>query len=145
MRLPRDEYEQILERVPILCVDGVILNHDGRYLLVKRNNAPLQHEWWVPGGRVLKGESLEQAFHRKMREELGIDVKILMPIGFFEERHVDDPRGGPEGVHAVSIVFCAVPLSLDVKLDDQSAEWGLFDELPAGLPRVQSFGSWSAR
>lgn len=144
MIVPAEEYQRILETVPILCVDGVIVNHEGKYLLVKRANAPLQDQWWVPGGRVLKGETLEEAFHRKMREELGIEVRILMPIGYTEERHADDPRGGPDGVHAVSVVFCAAPLSLDVRLDDQSTAWGFFDHLPEGIPPVQSFNAWLA-
>ena len=43
---------------------------------------------------------------------------------------------------SVSVVFCAVPLSLEVTLDDQSSEWGFFDELPAGLGGLRRFGLW---
>lgn len=145
MRLPDAEYRRFLETMPIVCVDGVLVNEEGRYLLVKRRNAPLEGTWWVPGGRVHKGETFEQAFHRKMREELGIEVKILMPLGVTQELHADDPRGGGEGVHAVSVVFLALPLSQDVRLDDQSSEWGFFDELPEGLPRPQSLDTWIQR
>ena len=145
MRLSAEQYQQVLERVPVLCVDGVIINGQGRFLLVKRRNAPRQDQWWVPGGRVLKGETLEEAFKRKMREELGIDVNVLMPIGYFEIRHDDDPRGGPDGVHQVSIVFAAVAASGEVTLDDQSAEWGFFDRLPEPFSRFQSFNAWLAR
>lgn len=142
--LPADEYQQILRRVPVLCVDGILVNQRGQFLLVKRKNAPMQGEWWVPGGRVLKGETLEAAFTRKMREELGIDVRILMPAGYFEVQHDDDPRG-PAGVHQVSIVFAAVPLSDEVILDEQSAAWGYFDRLPARFAQFESFNKWWAR
>lgn len=144
MILPAEEYRRVLETVPILCVDGVIVNPEGQVLLVKRRNAPLRDRWWVPGGRVLKGETLVEAFHRKMRQELGIEVRILEPIGYYEERHADDPRGGPDGVHAVSVVFRAEPLSLDVRLDEQSADWGFFDRLPDELPALQPFGAGAA-
>jgi len=143
--LPADEYAQMLERMPILCVDGLIVNEHGQFLLVKRRNAPRQGEWWVPGGRVLKGETLEAAFGRKMREELGIDVRVLMPVGYFEIQHTDDPRGGPDGVHQVSVVFAAVTTSPSVTLDAQSAEWGFFERLPEPFARFQSFNAWMPR
>ena len=145
MTLSAAEYQQVLERVPVLCVDGIILNDRGQFLLVKRKNAPMLGEWWVPGGRVLKGETLETAFRRKMREELGVDVKILMSLGYFEVQHDDDPRGGPDGVHQVSIVFAAAPLGLDVTLDAQSSEWGFFDHLPERFAQFESFNRWMAR
>jgi colanic acid biosynthesis protein WcaH len=145
VKLSAEQYHEILERVPVLCVDGIIVNEQGRFLLVKRRNAPRQGEWWVPGGRVLKGETLEAAFRRKMREELGIDVKILLPVGYFEIRHDDDPRGGPDGVHQVSVVFAGVATSPDITLDDQSSEWGFFDHLPEPFSRFQSFNAWLPR
>lgn len=145
MTLPADEYQQMLRRMPILCVDGVILNPQGQYLLVKRTNAPMQGDWWVPGGRVLKGETLEAAFRRKMREELGIEVTILATLGYFEVQHDDDPRGGSDGVHQVSVVFAAVPLNLEVALDAQSADWGFFDRLPERFAAFQAFNSWLVR
>lgn len=143
-QLPAEEYQQMLRRMPILCVDGVVTNERGQYLLVRRANAPMKGLWWVPGGRVLKGESLEAAFSRKMREELGIDVKILGPIGYFEVQHDDDPRW-PDGVHQVSVVFAAEPLSLDITLDAQSAEWGFFDALPDRFAQFVPFVPVAAR
>ena len=142
MRLSPEAYRQVLERVPILCVDGFIINQKGQFLLVRRRHEPYRGEWWIPGGRVLKGERLEEAFKRKMREELSIEVKILAPIGYYEERHESEEWGVPEGVHAVSVVFCALPLSLDVRLDDQSSEWGFFGDLPAGLKGLSRFHAW---
>jgi len=44
--------------------------------------------------------------------------------------------------NAVSVVFCALPLSLDVRLDDQSSEWGFFGDLPAGLKGLGRFHAW---
>lgn len=142
MKLPPEQYRTVLEQVPILCVDGIIVNQQGQVLLVKRKNEPFRDEWWVPGGRVLKGETLEQAFRRKMKEELGIEVKILMPVGYYEEQHADGAWNVPGGVHAVSVVFCALPLGLDITLDDQSSTWGFFDELPAAFRAMKRFTLW---
>lgn len=142
MRLSPGDYRQVLERVPILCVDGIIVNQQGQFLLVRRRHEPYRGEWWIPGGRVLKGERLEAAFKRKMREELGVEVRILAAVGYYEEQHKSDEWDVQNAVHAVSVVFCAVPLSLDVRLDDQSSEWGFFDELPARLRELGRFNAW---
>lgn len=64
-------YNKILENVPIACVDIAIIV-DGSVLLVKRKDAPAKGEWWVPGGRILKGETMKDAAKRKAQEEVGI-------------------------------------------------------------------------
>ena len=52
-----DKYTKIIEDLPIYCVDIIIKNDQEEYLLIKRNNEPKKGEWWVIGGRVLKGET----------------------------------------------------------------------------------------
>ena len=59
--IPAEQYKEIIKVLPILCVDIVIKNNRGEYLLVKRAHEPLKGRWWVVGGRVHKGESIEQA------------------------------------------------------------------------------------
>lgn len=141
MKLPATEYDHIREKIPILCVDGIIMGPSAQILLVQRRNPPMRGEWWVPGGRVFKGETLEAAFHRKMREELGIGVKILAPVGYYEVQHPETSGGIPGGTHAVSVVFCALPLSLEIVLDEQSVAWRFADQLPLTF-RVVHFGGW---
>ena len=46
---------------PIVGVGAVVLNGDGRVLLVKRAHEPLKGEWSLPGGGVEVGETLEAA------------------------------------------------------------------------------------
>jgi len=61
-------YKKINETMPITAVD-IILVKDGKFLLGKRNNKPVQNKWWLPGGRILKGELLKNAVKRKVKEE----------------------------------------------------------------------------
>ncbi|MGP0089943.1 MAG: NUDIX domain-containing protein [Xanthobacteraceae bacterium] len=130
MKLPVDEYRKILSSVPIVCVDCVVVNERRQILLVKRANEPLKGEFWVPGGRVHKGERLVAAVHRKMREELGVDVEIIENIGFFEEFFDKTAESAIGGVHTISIVYLVRPKNYDFKLDDQSAEWAWFKDFP---------------
>lgn len=129
--IPPDTYKTIIESLPILCVDVMITNENGEYLLVRRANEPLKGEWWVPGGRVLKSEPLENAVKRKIKEELGIDVKVVGPVGYYEDQYDKNPHETISPLHTVGIVFHARLLTTNVTLDGQSSEWRFFNQLPA--------------
>ena len=143
--IPAEQYKQILEVMPLLCVDVVIKNTGGEYLLVKRANEPLKGQWWVVGGRVHKNETLEQAVLRKVKQEIGLTVHELDPLGYYEDRFEKNSIRLDSPLHAVSVVFSTVIDDQQVlKLDSQSLEWKFFKELPQGL-RVKSFHGGSAR
>jgi 8-oxo-dGTP diphosphatase len=60
----------------IPVVTGLI-KKDGRILLGKRPKGnSLAGQWEFPGGKIELGESPEQALHRELREEIGIDAEI---------------------------------------------------------------------
>lgn len=140
MRIPDEIYKTILENVPIICVDGLVLNDKGQFLLLKRKNPPLKGEWFVPGGRLLRGESLKVGFIRKMREELGISVVPIVLLGFYEEHYEDGPLGCD--THSVSAVFLATyRLYQKIKLDHQSSEWKFSFELPPRLKHIKLFNA----
>ncbi|MCG2776728.1 MAG: NUDIX domain-containing protein [Desulfobacterales bacterium] len=137
--IPADEYARIIEALPILCVDVVVRNSMDEYLLVKRANEPLKDQWWVVGGRVLKGESLDQAAIRKVREEAGLEVKFVQPIGYYEDSFETNPFGGAIKLHSVSVVFSTIVDNRQkIRIDYQSSEWKYSKELPENF-RIKSF------
>ncbi len=132
--IPEEEYARIMEVLPVLCVDVVVQNSRNEYLLIRRANEPLKDQWWVIGGRVLKGETLEQAAIRKVREEVGLKVDFVEPIGYYEDTFETNPFGLPTPLHSVSAVFSASGDDhQQVRLDDQSTDWKYSDELPANF------------
>ncbi len=52
-----------------------VLIEDGRILLV-RQKLQCGRQWSLPGGKLIRGESLEAGLIREMKEETGLDVEI---------------------------------------------------------------------
>lgn len=71
MLLPVHEFAQVIDRTPLVSLDLLVENGQGEFLLGLRTNRPAQGFWFVPGGRVRKGETLAQAFERLTLAELG--------------------------------------------------------------------------
>lgn len=57
--------------VPIAAVD-ILAVHNGRLLLLLKNNEPEKNVWFTPGGRIRYDETLEKAAKRKLLEETGL-------------------------------------------------------------------------
>ena len=128
-QLSKKTFKTILDNAPLLCVD-IVAEHKGKYLLVKRKNRPFKGTFWLPGGRVIKNETIVEAVKRKMKEETGLNVKILQPLGYFEYFFKDHELNLKNGYHPVSIVYLVELPSLRVNLDSQSSNWKLVKNLP---------------
>jgi len=138
--IPAQQYKQIIEVLPILCVDVIIKNTRGEYLLIRRANEPRKGEWWVIGGRLLKGETLEEAVVRKVWEETSLNVESVHPIGYYEAVSQENPFGLGPRLHAVSVVFSTiVDDGQQIRLDGQSSDWKYAKELPPDF-HIKSFG-----
>jgi 8-oxo-dGTP diphosphatase len=67
----------------VVGVGGVVIEND-RALLIRRGTEPLRGEWSIPGGTLELGESLTQGVARELREETGLEVRVLGLIELFE-------------------------------------------------------------
>lgn len=79
-------------KTPLLTVDCVVFDADGRVLLIKRRNPPFKGMLALPGGFVDLGESVEDACRRELLEETGLRAGRLTLIGVFSKPG-RDPRG----------------------------------------------------
>ncbi len=70
-------------------VDAVIQDESGNIILIKRAFPPFKNYYALPGGFVKKGESKKQALIREVKEETGLNVKIVKKIGTFKEKGRD--------------------------------------------------------
>jgi colanic acid biosynthesis protein WcaH len=132
--IPEDLYHQILRCLPIACVDVAVVANGG-VLLVRRKDFPARGSWWVPGGRVHKGEKMRDTARRKALEEVGLACHIGPIIHTAETIFPDGPGGIP--VHSINSCFLLYPVDdvsrARVRLDDHHAEWQWVTSIPAGL------------
>jgi 8-oxo-dGTP diphosphatase len=64
---------------------AVLVVLDGGLVLVKRGAEPERGRWAFPSGFVDRGESVEDAAAREMKEETGLDVSITGLVGLYSE------------------------------------------------------------
>jgi len=70
-------------------VGGVIVDR-GRTVLIRRGTEPLLGEWSIPGGTIEIGETIEEAVRRELREETGLEVRVLELIELFDRIYPQD-------------------------------------------------------
>ena len=68
---------------PIVGVGGVLIE-EGKTLLIRRGNEPLIGQWSIPGGTLELGETLVEGTARELKEETGLEVRVLQMIEVFE-------------------------------------------------------------
>jgi colanic acid biosynthesis protein WcaH len=121
--IPEELYIQIMENVPILCVDLIVKNK-GKILLVKRKNKPLKGHYWLPGGRVNKNEKLASAAKRKCLEECGIKVGKVKELGTYEYIGKDAIFDKVKtGIHTTSVVFEIKSPRQEIKVDKNHEDY----------------------
>ena len=115
-----------------ISVDAVVFAYEPSeglsVLLIKRKIKPFKGQWAIPGGLVLKTETLEDAVKRELREETGITVNYLEQLYTFGALK-RDPRN-----RVVTVAYYALVRQSNFELfaatDAADARWFNIDQLP---------------
>jgi colanic acid biosynthesis protein WcaH len=120
--VPDALFSEFVARMPQICVD-VLLEADEGILVAKRDIEP--RIWFWPGGRLYKGERLEEAAHRIAREELGIEVRIQDRYGPYAHFWATSSAPGGPSRHTVNVVFHVRPgdEACEIELDEQHSDY----------------------
>lgn len=124
-------YGSIVEHMPICCVDIFIYNPlTKHYLLVLRKQRPAVNCYFIPGGRLQKGESFFQCAARKCREELGIQVTPHTLLGVYSTVFPDSEWSCP--THTINCAVLAITQDCAIQLDANHAryKWLPLTEMP---------------
>ena len=127
--LDAQTFLNVVANTPLVSID-LILQRGDEVLLGLRNNRPAQNFWFVPGGRILKDETIQQAMMRIAEKELGIakmiengQLKVTF-YGTFEHFYEDCFAGEVVSTHYVVLahkIEFNMPITMPVA-DEQHAE-----------------------
>ncbi len=121
-------YKIIHQNMPIFCVDVVLKTTDRGFLMIQRKEEPAKDKWWLPGGRVLRNESLVSAARRKVLEETNLRLKSLDKIvDGYELQFNEDPFGHGRGTHSICTCFSAEVIDIGtLKIDEYHSDSKVF-------------------
>lgn len=77
---------------PVVGVGGVVIE-EGRALLIRRGSEPFLGHWSIPGGTLELGETLQEGVARELREECGIEARVLEVIEVFDRIYFEEEAG----------------------------------------------------
>jgi colanic acid biosynthesis protein WcaH len=132
MPLSHDAFLSVVRDTPLVSIDLAVVAPGGRLLMGRRTNEPARGFWFVPGGRILKGEPLDEAYARLTAFELGVplaraDATLLGLYTHLYETNFAEAPG-------VSTHYVVIAYRIDLKVTLEA------------LPRAQHSGyRWWAR
>ncbi len=124
--LPAETWLQVIASAPLVSIDLIVRDAEGRVLVGLRRNEPARDTWFVPGGAIRKNETLDAAFARITAAELGRasarrDARLL---GIYEHFYPGNFMQMP----GIATHYIVLAHELDLALTG---------DLPAALPQDQ--------
>jgi 8-oxo-dGTP diphosphatase len=103
-------------KIKLIPVVDAIIVRNNKILLGKRdtNKKSYPGDWSIPGGKVKPGEKLGKALKREVKEETGINVKIVKLLSVKELFH--------HGHYHIVFYFKAKPISGKIKAGSDLVE-----------------------
>lgn len=108
---------------------ALMIESEGRLLLVKRGIEPFRGRWAIPGGFVEEWEHPAQAAVREAREETGLEIELTASLGIFMDVYATTGRTTLNVVYRARVIGGA----LQAGDDAEAAGWFHPEELPEEL------------
>lgn len=113
-----------------MCFASVVVEGDGRFVLVRETEESRPGGWVVPGGTVEPGEAIEAGAVREAREESGLVVELERPLAAMRFRAVSPSEGSMEFFH-VTYLAHAIGGELKPQMTEEidDAAWYSMEEI----------------
>ena len=133
MFLEKELFSSIIENTPLISIDLIVKDSEGKILLGQRINKPAKNSWFVPGGRIYKDEKIEDAFKRITKDEIGKEFNISNSSfkGVYQHFYDDNVFNDNFSTHYIVLGFELVikeELSLGT-IQHEKYKWFTQDEL----------------
>lgn len=120
--LPEEDYP-----TPKIDIRALVLNKENKILMAKEQN---DGKWSIPGGWGDIGYSPSEVVVKEVKEETGLDVKVLKLLAVFDKKCHPHP---PEPLYVYKLVFLCEKNGGDLKrgFDIEDVDYFDIDDLPA--------------
>ncbi|MBM3301388.1 MAG: NUDIX domain-containing protein, partial [Deltaproteobacteria bacterium] len=81
----------------------------------RRDNEPAKDQWFTPGGRILRGETIHQAVKRVLHKETGLTPNKITRTGVMEHIWPD--------THTVTILHMVDVTDNKVTMNDEHSDY----------------------
>jgi len=102
------DMSEVVRLAPLISIDLILRNSQSDVLLGLRKNEPAKDFYFVPGGRIWKGERLRDAFTRILKSETNCigNFDDARALGVYEHFYATNRFENPEyGTHYVAIGY----------------------------------------
>lgn len=126
--LSQIDFLDVVRLTPLVSIDLIVSDAHGRILVGRRRNRPARGTWFVPGGRILKDETLDSAFARIADAELGLANLARSAArfdGVFEHLYSDNFANEPDvSTHYVVLAYAlSLPDTTPLGRPDQHSDY----------------------
>ncbi len=131
-KLKLEIFNLVIKHTPLISIDLIVTNQHEQIMLGWRRNHPAKNHWFVPGGRILKNETIRHAFQRIADNELGLSLSLHQTsfMGVYEHIHSHENFSNEEGygTHYIVMAFeLNVPERFKAPPGDQHTEYKWFN------------------
>lgn len=124
MILSKADFAQLVQNAPLVSIDFIV-ERGGKYIFGKRSNHPAKGFFFVPGGRIHKDQTIEDAFKSLTKREMGIQCEFQDAsfLGVFQHRYDENFLGEKITTHYVVLAYLIrVAADAHIDLSDQHTE-----------------------
>jgi colanic acid biosynthesis protein WcaH len=129
--LSDEQFSTIVRYAPLISIDLIIRDLE-RYVLLALRNEPAKGYYFVPGGRIRKGETIQAAFSRILMTETGLDIRFSAACLLGAFQHIYSTNRFCDTEYGTHYVVLAYQISVGqrpvIRLDDQHASCKWVDE-----------------
>jgi len=126
--LEPEVFSEVVKNTPLISIDLIVKNSDDKILLGKRVNEPARDFWFVPGGRIFKNESLDDAFSRICQSELGVSLRREKTdfYGLYEHFYANNVFSDEFSTHYIVLAY-QIHLNSVSQVNDQHEAYRWFN------------------
>src|SRR3989338_11686814 len=113
---------------------ALIVNDRGETLLLKRKSRNEIGKWCKPGGTVEYGETVEDAVRREIKEEFGVEIELLEPLGF-TNLFLPEEKEHWVAFHYLARIVKGEPKNMEPEKIEE-IRWFPLDKLPENITQT---------